>query len=207
MLNRERIARDVIVIGGSAGAFSLVRWLLEVLPASLPAAVSVVLHRSPYFESGLASVLGSRSPLTVVEPRDGDPVRHGTVFVAPRDRHLILDGGVARLYRGPKEHHARPAIDPLFRTAARAFGRRVAGVLLSGMNADGVPGLIAIKTCGGLSLAQSPAQAEYAVMPARAIAEDDVDAVVPVETLGAILTALASGEPFDVSASGATRPS
>jgi chemotaxis response regulator CheB len=96
-----------VVIGGSAGAFQVMRGLLEALPPSLPAALALVIHRSPYFESRLASVLGTRSRLPVLEPRDGDPVRHGTVFIASRDQHLIFDGGVVRLYRGPREHQAR----------------------------------------------------------------------------------------------------
>jgi two-component system chemotaxis response regulator CheB len=135
--------------------------------------VGLVLHRSPYFESRLPSILGARSALRVVEPEDGDPVKRGDVLVAPRDQHMIFDGDVVRIYRGPKEHMSRPAIDPLFRSAAWAFGPRVVGVLLSGMNADGVPGLIRIKARGGLSLVQSPAQTEYSVMPSRAIHEDD----------------------------------
>jgi two-component system chemotaxis response regulator CheB len=201
MINAERVARDVIVIGGSAGAFPVMKGLLEVLPGSLPAAIGLVIHRSPYFESRLPSLLGSRSRLAVLEPRDGDPVRHGAVLLAPRDQHLVFEeDGVARLYRGPKEHLSRPAIDPLFRTAARSYGPRVAGVLLSGMNGDGVSGLIHIKARGGLSLVQSPAQAEYTVMPARAIEEDDVDAVVEVEALAGILTALAAGEAVAVPA-------
>jgi two-component system chemotaxis response regulator CheB len=205
MLNAERVVRDVIVIGGSAGAFRVVKWLLEVVPGSLPAVVAVVLHRSPYFESRLPSVLGSRSPLTVIGPRDGESLRRGTVFVAPRDQHLIVDGGVVRLHRGPKEHLSRPAIDPLFRTAARVYGRRVAGLLLSGMNGDGAPGLVQIKARGGLSLVQSPVQAEYSVMPMRAIAEDDVDAILPTEHLARAVVALAAGEAFDARACGTAR--
>ena len=86
MINAERVARDVIVIGGSAGAFPVMKGLLEVLPGSLPAAIGLVIHRSPYFESRLPSLLGSRSRLAVLEPRDGDPVRHGAVLLAPRDQ-------------------------------------------------------------------------------------------------------------------------
>jgi two-component system chemotaxis response regulator CheB len=149
MINAGRVMRDIIVIGGSAGAFAVMRALLEELPGSLPATVALVLHRSPDFQSGLPAVLGRRSALRVVEPGDGDPVERGTALVAPRDQHMIFEGGVVRLYRGPREHLARPAIDPLFRTAARVYGERVAGVLLSGMNGDGVPGLIRIKAHGG----------------------------------------------------------
>jgi two-component system chemotaxis response regulator CheB len=206
MINAAGIPRDVIVIGGSAGAFQVMRAVLEALPASLPAVVAMVLHRSPYFESRLPSILGGRSKLPVVEPRDGDAVTRGTVLVAPRDQHLIFDGGVVRLYRGPKEHHCRPAIDPLFRTAAKCYGRHVAGLLLSGMNGDGVPGLIRIKSGGGLSLVQSPAQAEHSVMPVRAIDEDHVDAILPVEALAAALTALAAGGAFEHSAARAPAP-
>jgi two-component system chemotaxis response regulator CheB len=156
----------------------------------------VVLHRSPFHETRLPWVLSRRSSLPVMEPSEGDQVKHGAVFVARRDEHLLLDDGVFRLDHGPREHRTRPAIDPLFRTAAAAYGPRVVGVLLSGMGGDGVSGLVQIKAAGGLSLVQSPTQAQFSVMPVRAIKEDDVDGVLPIERLAEALTALASGQPY-----------
>jgi two-component system, chemotaxis family, protein-glutamate methylesterase/glutaminase len=196
MINAERIVRDVIVIGASAGGVQALLGLLGRLPDALPAAVAIVLHRSPFHETRLPWVLGRRTRLRVVEPSEGDPVEHGTVYVAPRDRHLVFRDGTVRMDGGPREHRTRPAIDPLFRTAAAFYGPRVVGVLLSGMGGDGVSGLMHIKAQGGLSMVQSPAEAQFSVMPVRAINEDDVDGVLPVGDLAEALTALAAGQVF-----------
>jgi two-component system chemotaxis response regulator CheB len=193
-INVELTARDVIVVGASAGGVQALIGLLERLPASLPAAVAVVLHRSPFHETRLPWILRRRTKLLVSEAEEGDPIVQGTVLIAPRDHHLLFEDGIVRLDHGPKEHRTRPAIDPLFRTAAKAYGARVVGVLLSGMGGDGVSGLIHIKANGGLSLVQSPAEAEFSVMPVRAIREDDVDGVLRIDELATTLIALAAGE-------------
>ena len=199
MINVERMKRDVIVIGASAGGVQPLKDLLQLLPADLPAAVAIVLHRSPYHESYLPSVLGRHSLLSVLEPADRDPVLAGAVYVAPRDQHLIFDDAHVRLSRGAREHHTRPAIDPLFRSASECYGARVVGVLLSGMGSDGVSGLIAIKKYGGISLVQHPEEARFEKMPCTAIAEDDVDAMMTIDELAAALPALARGETIDAS--------
>lgn len=193
MINAERVPRDLIVIGGSAGSVVPVIRLLSALPGSIPAAIAVVVHRSPFHESQLSWVLSRRTRLSVTEPTEAEPLKHGVVYVAPRDQHMVVDHGVIRLNRDAKEHRTRPAIDPLFRSAAASYGDRVAGVLLSGMGADGVSGLIHIKAAGGLSLVQSPGEAEFPIMPDRAIHEDDVDAVLPVDALAEALAVIASG--------------
>jgi two-component system chemotaxis response regulator CheB len=198
MINPEQLSRDVIVIGASAGGVEAVRSLLAVLPAELPAGVAIVIHRSPVFESRLPYVLGRRAHLPVREPEDGEPFRHGQVYAAPRDQHMLFEDGVFRLTRGPKEHRTRPAIDPLFRTAAESFGNRVVGVVLSGLGGDGVSGLISIATRGGLSIVQDPSEAMYPTMPKSAIADDDVDAVLFLDDIGKALSALATGETIDV---------
>lgn len=198
MINSERLPRDVITVGASAGGIQALTELFAKLPARLPAAIAVVLHRSPHFEGKLPGVLGRRTSLEIVEPEDGAALETGRVYVAPRDQHLILDGSAVRLSRGPKEHRTRPAIDPLFRSAAKAYGPRVTGVLLSGFGEDGVSGLIAITAGGGLSLVQHPLQAIHSTMPKNAIAEDDVDAVLYLDQMADALTALACGEPFEV---------
>jgi two-component system chemotaxis response regulator CheB len=119
------------------------------------------------------------------------------VYVAPRDQHMLFDDGCVRLSRGAREHHTRPAIDPLFRSAAERYGQRVVGVLLSGMGSDGVSGPSAIKKCGGVSLVQHPGEARFESMPSTAIAEDDVDAMLTVEELAVVLSALARGEAIE----------
>jgi two-component system chemotaxis response regulator CheB len=193
MINAESRVRDVITLGASAGGVQALMRLLVLLPADLPAVLCIVLHRSPFHETQLPLVLGRRARLPVVEPTDGFPVRPGIVYVAPRDQHMVMHDGVMRLDRGPKQHRTRPAIDPLFRSAAAAYGSRVVGVLLSGMGADGVTGLIDIKHSGGVSLVQSPAEAEFPTMPSRAIKEDDVDGALTVAGIARVLPILAAG--------------
>jgi two-component system chemotaxis response regulator CheB len=192
-INAEGQTRDVIVVGASAGGVQALMHLLAKLPGDLPEIVGVVLHRSPYYETRLPWVLGRHAALEVIEPDDGAVLEKGVVYVAPRDQHLLFEQGRARLSRGPKEHRTRPAVDPLFRSAAAAFGPRVAGVLLTGYGGDGVPGLIAITTVGGLSIVQDPREAAHPVMPQRAIAEDNIHAILPLDGIAAAIVALAHG--------------
>jgi two-component system, chemotaxis family, protein-glutamate methylesterase/glutaminase len=193
MINEARIARDLIVIGASAGGVPVITTLLQRLPHDLRAAVAIVLHRSPFHETRLPLVLGRHSDLRVTEPLDGDPLERGTVYIAPRDQHMLVDRGVIRLDRGPKQHRTRPAVDPLFRSASAIYGPRVVGVILSGMGSDGVSGLIAIKANGGISLVQSPAEAQFPVMPNHALKEDHVDGSLPVMRIADVLAVLAEG--------------
>lgn len=185
--------RDLIGIGASAGGVLLLRALLARLPADLPAAVFVTLHRSPLGPSILAEVLGHNAALPVLEPADGDAHQPGHVYVAPRDLHMTVHDGQIRLDRGPRQHHTRPAIDPLFSSLA-GHGARVAGVLLSGNLSDGVAGLVAIKGAGGLSLVQDPFEAEFPSMPQKALFYDHVDLVFHIDAAPALLTRLARGQ-------------
>lgn len=197
MINPQGLRRDIITIGASAGGVEAIIQLFAKLPPTLPAAIATVLHRSPVFETRLAKVLGRRSALTVLEPDADIPFEQGRIYIAPRDRHLVAKNGRLHLSGGPKEHRTRPAIDPLFVSAARAYGSRVVGVLLSGFGADGVSGLIHIKKAGGLSLVQHPSEARHGSMPRAAIAEDDVDGVLFLDDMAAALSALAAGQPFE----------
>jgi len=192
-INEQRIVRDVITVGASAGGVEALLQLLSKLPAALPAIIGIVLHRNPVMKSFLAFLLGRHAGLPVLEPQDGQPVERGTVYLAPRDHHMTFTDGVIRLSRGPLEHRTRPAVDPLFRSAAKIYGARVVGVLLSGMGTDGVPGLIDITAGGGLSLVQRPDQALYPSMPSMAIRDDSVDGVFGLEEMAVALTVLASG--------------
>ena len=202
LLNAEGHARDVIVVGASAGGVHALMGLLSQLPEDLPAVVGIVLHRAPYRESRLPWLLGRHTKLEVVEPVDDAVLEPGTVYVAPRDQHLLFEKGRARLSRGPREHMTRPSVDPLFRSAAETYRARVAGVLLTGCGGDGVTGLIGIKGAGGLSLVQDPREAPYPTMPSRAIKEDNVDAILPIEGLAAAIAALASGQAVYAAAGG-----
>jgi two-component system, chemotaxis family, protein-glutamate methylesterase/glutaminase len=194
-INPERERRDVIVMGASAGGVPALRELFAKLPSDMEAAIAVVLHRSPVVESALAPVLAWRSTLPVVEAVDAMPFRRATIYVAPRDQHLCIEGKTLRLSRGPKEQHTRPAIDPLFKSAAASHGPRVIGVLLSGTGDDGVSGLISITAEGGISLVQDPLEAAYPQMPRSALINDRVQAALPVAEIADVLAVLARGDP------------
>ena len=200
MINADRLVRDVFCIGASAGGLHAVSDILARLPADLPAVVTIVMHRSPTFDSPLAHLLARKTALPVMEPVEGDPIVAGHIYVAPRDVHLLVEADRWQLVRGPKLHWTRPAVDPLFVSAADRFGRRCVGILLSGGGTDGVAGLIAIKVRGGLSIAQDPVEAQDPSMPIHAIHEDDPDAIMKTEEIAAAMTALAAGESFPTSA-------
>jgi two-component system, chemotaxis family, protein-glutamate methylesterase/glutaminase len=179
-------ARDLVVIGASAGGVSVLLDLAAALPADFPACVLVALHVGAH-RSLLPELMGARGPLRAVHPHDGQALQRGTIFIAPPDHHMLVEDGRIRLNRGPRENHARPAIDPLFRTAALSHGQRVIGVVLSGRLDDGTAGLQAIKRCGGLAVVQDPRDAEYSDMPRSACDHVDVDICVPATRLAGCL--------------------
>ena len=181
--------RDLVVIGASAGAVPVLLELATQLPAGFPAAVLVVLHVGAH-HSVLPELLKGCGALHARHAVDGQALQPGTIEVAPPDLHLLVEGSRIRLQYGPKENHARPAIDPLFRSAALARGPRVIGVLLSGRLDDGTAGLRAIKQCGGLALVQDPDDAEHPEMPRSALACVDVDGCVPRSELAHTLLRL-----------------
>ena len=190
------VRHDVVVIGASLGGVSALRRVFGRLPADLPGSVFVALHRSPYHEDHLAEVLGGDRRTRVHEPVDQELIAPGRIYLAPRDQHLVIQDGRIRLVRSAKEHSTRPAVDPLFRSAAAAFGARVAGLVLTGGGSDGVSGLIAIKAAGGMSIVQDPAEAEAPSMPRHAIAGASVDGIVSLRELPDTIEALMSGRPL-----------
>ncbi len=192
-LNLLGIKRNIIVIGASAGGVSALQRLFGALPPDLPAAIGVVLHRGAQ-PGELASVLGRDSSIPIVELHEKEPVQEGTIYLAPADRHMVLRESYVTVQRGPKEHRTRPAIDPLFRSAAAIYGARVVGVLLSGFGHDGVSGLIAINENGGICLAQDPQEAKIPSMPLNAIRDDDVSGIYLIDDLAPALVALAKGQ-------------
>ena len=183
-------ARDIVVVGASAGGIAALSALVGGLPADFPAAVFVVLHVPPYAESRLPEILRRSGPLPVAHAVDGEPIAGGRVYVAPPDRHLLVRRGRVELSRGPRENRSRPAVDPLFRTAARAYGPRTVGVVLSGALYDGSAGLLAVKSRGGLAIVQDPEQAATDGMPRSALRLTPVDHVVPAEAIGPLLDLL-----------------
>ena len=174
--------RDTIVVGASAGGIPALRRLLGALPADLPAAVLITLHQGR-LAGRLDEILRAATALPVAFVSDDVPLEPGRVYLAPPDRHLIVLGDVAQVTTGPREMRARPAINPLFRTAAASRGSRVLAVQLTGMLDDGVAGLEAVRRCGGLVLVQDPADAEYPEMPQAAIGAGEVDHVGSIESI------------------------
>src|SRR3954454_22936611 len=178
---------DIVVIGGSAGGVEALRRICEHLPADLPAAVFAVIHISATTRSVLPDLLSRVGPLPARHPTDGEAIKHGQIYVAPPDLHMLLRPGHVILRRGPHENRTRPAIDPLFRSAAVAYRSRVIGVVLSGLLDDGAAGLLAIKLCGGICTVQDPDDAMWPDMPRNALAHDEVDYTVPVSEFPALL--------------------
>ncbi|MEP7207760.1 MAG: chemotaxis protein CheB [Casimicrobiaceae bacterium] len=181
----------LIVIGASAGGLAAVRTVVEALPADLPAAVLVVIHTAANSPRLLADLLHASGALPAAYARDAETLRAGRIYVAPPDHHLMVHRTTLEVVRSPKENRARPAIDPLFRSAAWAAGPAVVGVVLSGMLNDGTAGLWAVKTCGGVSVVQDPDDARYGEMPLHAIRHVPVDYRLPASGIGPLLTRLA----------------
>jgi two-component system chemotaxis response regulator CheB len=187
------LARDIVVIGCSAGGVRALMALTSALPPDLPASLFVVMHVASDHKSLLPDILSHYGRIPAVLAEEGAPVEAGHVYIAPPDHHLLLDDRRMRLNRGPKENHARPAVDPLFRSAAAQFGDRVVGVVLTGMLYDGTAGLIAVKRHGGIAIVQEPDEAEYASMPLSAINRDHPDYILPLDDIATILPDLVRG--------------
>lgn len=186
--------RDIIAIGGSAGSGAVLKKVIGELPSDFPASVFVTTHIPVNSPGLLSEILSSRSSLPVSQAIDGQPIEAGHVYVAVPDRHLLVVNSTIRLGEGPRENMVRPAIDPLFRSAALSFGPRAVGVVLTGMLNDGASGLHAIKASGGTAIVQSPTEAEAEQMPLAALEAVDVDHVVPVRDMAQLLTKIAASD-------------
>jgi two-component system, chemotaxis family, protein-glutamate methylesterase/glutaminase len=182
-----RSAAGVIVVGASAGGVEALRALVMGLPLELPAAVLVVLHIPRQAPSALPGILDRSGPLPAVAARNGMPTQPGTIYVAPADHHLLICDGHLMLSAGPTENGHRPAIDPLFRSAAVAYGAGAIGVVLSGSRDDGTAGLVAIVERGGQAVVQDPEEALHRSMPANALQHVAQAHVAPAAKIGALL--------------------
>jgi two-component system chemotaxis response regulator CheB len=184
---------DLVVVGASAGGVNALEALVQKLPSTLPAAIGVVLHVPAWRKSALPEILSRAGSLSAVHAVDGELITPGRIYVAPPDLHMLINRDRIELWRGPKENLHRPAVNPLFRSAATAYGPRAAGVVLSGAQDDGAAGLWWIKKYGGTAIAQDPFEAEHPSMPQSAIDTVGVDHVAPIAEIARLLTWLVAG--------------
>ncbi|HZO71950.1 MAG TPA: chemotaxis protein CheB [Ktedonobacteraceae bacterium] len=182
---------DIIVVGTSAGGVEALQALVRGLPGDIPAAIFVVVHIPAESRSWLPEILNRAGPLLASHPEDGTEIEYGHIYIAPPDQHLLVEKGIMRVVRGPKENRHRPAIDPLFRSAALVYGPQVVGVVLTGGLDDGTAGLLAIKMQGGIAVVQDPQEALYPSMPQSVLNQVQVDYCSPLTAIGPLLTRLA----------------
>ncbi len=181
----------MIVIGASAGGVEALVQLVRGLPADLPASICIVLHIPAQSPSMLPQILSRAGMLQAIQPVDYQKIETSRIYVAPPDHHLLIEHDYMRVVRGPKENRHRPAIDPLFRSAAVAYGPGVVGVVLTGSLDDGTAGLFTIKQYGGIAIVQDPKEALYPDMPESALAQVAVDHCLTIDRIGSVLAHLA----------------
>lgn len=187
---------QVIVVGVSAGGMDALTRLVAQLPEDFSAPVFIVQHMSADTTGkGLMGALNSHGNLPCLQPADGDKIENGMIYLAPSDHHMMMGKGRIMITKGARENRSRPGIDPLFRSAAVAYGNAVIGVLLTGYLDDGTAGLIAIKRCGGTCIVQDPKDAAYPDMPNNALRQMEPDYCVSLPEMGALLSKLLERKP------------
>ena len=187
--------RDIVAIGTSAGGVKALTYLAARLPSDFPAAVLVTIHLPSDARSEFDRILTRAGQLPASFAADGDALSKGRIYIAPPGRHLILDEDKLSLGRGPRENHARPAIDPMLRSVAIRSGPRSIGVVLTGTQSDGASGLWAVKQCGGIAVVQDPADAAYPEMPLTALNRSQPHHVVHLQMMPALLETLVKQPP------------
>ena len=185
----------LVVVGASAGGMAAMKKLVAQFQNDFPAPIFLVNHMSAETTGeALVKVLNDSSSLTCVHAHDEQAFKSGHIYLAPSDHHMLIVEGKILVTKGARENRSRPAIDPLFRSAAVAYGNRVIGIILTGYLDDGTSGMMAIKRCGGVCIAQDPLDADYPDMPQSVIANVGTDYCVPVAQMGALLSDLVSRE-------------
>ncbi|MFJ8826601.1 chemotaxis protein CheB [Streptomyces sp. NPDC102467] len=194
---------EAVLIASSAGGVEGLTVLLGGLPATLPVPVLVAQHLNRSRETSIVDILSRATALTVTLAEDGQVPRAGTVYIAPPDRHLcVRQGGVLSLTHEGRVNFARPAADPLFESAAKAFGAGVIGCVLSGSDGDGAQGVEEVKAHGGTVIVQDPESAPFRGMPKAAIRTRRVDFVLPLTAIGPAITRIVQGDPHGIAAPG-----
>lgn len=186
------MAHDRVVIAASAGGVQTLVQLVAQVPEKLPASLFLVQHIPASYPSQLPSILSRAGRLPALHPTEGMLIEPGNIYVAPPDRHLIIEDGHLHLGTGAKEHLVRPAADVLFRSAAHWYGERVVGIVLTGLGHDGAEGLLTIKEHGGITIIQDPCEAPFPHMPESALRRADVDYIVSVAEMIPLLMRLLS---------------
>jgi two-component system, chemotaxis family, protein-glutamate methylesterase/glutaminase len=177
----------MVVVGASAGGIEALIRLAAALPADFPAPLCIVVHTSAQSPGVLDGILGRAGPLPAYAVGGGERPQPGHIYVASPDHHLVLEPNRLRLAKVPRENRFRPAIDPLFRSAAQVYGPAAVGVMLTGNLDDGTAGLCAIKQLGGVAIVQDPRDAAYPSMAQSALKHVRVDYVVPLAEIAALL--------------------
>ena len=188
-------AIEAVVIGASAGGFEALLFVLKDLPAAYPLPLVVVLHLPDSHESRLAELFGYRLSLQVREARDKESLAPGTLYFAPSGYHLSIETDHSfSLSCEDRVSYARPSIDVLFQSAADAYGKSLAGILLTGANYDGAAGLAGMQVAGGLTIVQDPASAEIATMPEAALRRMTPDLILPLAEIRSLLHKLGEAQ-------------
>ncbi len=187
----RRHRRDLVAVGASAGGVEALRHFASLLPGDFSPTVLVVVHRTSRGPARLADVLDGAGPLEARFAEDGIPLADGRIYVAPPDRHLMVSGSTLRITDGARVNRTRPAIDPLFFTAA-AYGSRTIGILLSGLLEDGVAGMCGIGTSGGVCMVQDPDEAAHGDLPDNARRQCPVDDSLSIAEMIPVLEELAN---------------
>ncbi|MDZ8034751.1 chemotaxis protein CheB [Nostoc sp. DedSLP04] len=188
-------AFDLVAIAASAGGLTAIIQVLSTLKAEFPAAIAIVQHLAPEHPSFMAEILSRRTDITVKQAQEGDSLTPGTAYIAPPDRHLLVNGdGTLSLSQSELVHFLRPSADLLFESVAATYKDRAIALVLSGTGSDGTIGIEAIKKMGGTVIVQNVKTAEFAGMPSAAINTGNVDFILPLDEISTTLVSLIMGK-------------
>jgi two-component system, chemotaxis family, protein-glutamate methylesterase/glutaminase len=187
-------AFDIVALAASAGGLNALSELLSTMPAEFTAAIAIVQHLDPRHRSLMADILNRRTAMRVQQAEEGDTLTPGTVYIAPPDRHLLVNGdGTLSLSQSELVHFLRPSADLLFESMAGSYKDRAIAVVLTGTGTDGTMGVGAVKKMGGTVIVQDPKTAEFSGMPSAAVQTGNVDFILPLDEISTALVTLVMG--------------
>lgn len=186
---------DIVAIAASAGGLTALGKVLSTIPAEFTAAITIVQHLGPQYRSFMAEILARRTDIIVKQAEEGDRLTPGTAYIAPPNRHLLVNGdGTLSLSQSELVHFLRPSADLLFESVAATYKDRAIAIVLSGTGNDGAMGVEAIKKMGGTVIVQSIRTAEFTGMPSAAIQTGNVDFILPLDEISSLLVTLVMGK-------------